>query len=51
MHAMYVDSGTREEDSSKAEKPPPWKDKVAHTTWRRILRNAHSSSLQLNLHL
>jgi hypothetical protein len=26
MHALYEDSGMREKDSSKEEKPPPWKD-------------------------
>jgi hypothetical protein len=41
---MYVDSGTREKDSSELEKPPPWKDTVVHTTSCGILRNAHSSS-------
>ncbi len=50
MHALYVDSGTREKDSSKLEKLPPQKDTVVHTALRRILHNAHSSSQWLILH-
>jgi hypothetical protein len=49
-HSLYVDSGTREKDSPEVEKPPPWKDTVAHTTLRRILRDTHTSSPQLILH-
>ncbi len=37
----------RGEDSPKVEKRQPWKEMAAHTTSRRILHDAHSSSLRL----